>query len=255
MKLCRLYVPLYIIILTGVSCGGGSSSSTKGTDDTSSEPNGSSNMMSLDTSMMMNDSLSHPKPSDKIKETKIRSAVFGYSFFKNIEQHETRNINAYVSIINSISHVIDTLKEINADDLPERKNDTATVLTRNIFVYKALDIQVINGGDSDFIIKSFSDSRQLIDSIDGNSWAWAITPRTDKLHGSLVMNIVAEKPDGSHEPFSVINIPITIIIDKQLNRTLWQWMMDNPEKVFTIILIPLIVFFWKQITGLFKKKS
>jgi len=31
--------------------------------------------------------------------------------------------------------------------------------------------------------------------------------------------------------------------------------MHNPEKVFTIILIPLIIFFWKQIAGFFKKKD
>ena len=184
-----------------------------------------------------------------------RSAVFGYSFFKNIKQHETRNINAYVSILNQVSTVINTLKDINATDVPERSNDTATVMTRNIFVFKALSIQLLNAGDSDFIIKSFSEARQIIDSANGNSWTWSVTPRTDKLHGRLIMNVVAEKQDGSREPFNIINIPITIIIDKALDRTLWQWMMDNPEKVITIILIPFIVFFWKELTGLFKKKE
>ncbi len=184
-----------------------------------------------------------------------RSAVLGYSFFKNIKQHETRNIIAYVSIINAISHVIDTLKDLNAGETPQRANDTATILARNIFVFKALDIQLLNAGDSDFLIKPFSERRQLIDSSDGNSWTWSVTPLTNKQHGRLIMNIIAEKSDGSRQPFNVITIPITISIDKAINRTLWQWMMDNPEKVFTIILIPFIAFFWKQIIGLFKKKD
>jgi hypothetical protein len=206
---------------------------------------------------------SHPTPPIGLPDDKQtnsgnvakRSAVFGYSFFKNIKQHETRNINAYVSILNQVSTVINTLKDINATEIPERSNDTATIMTRNIFVFKALSIQLLNAGDSDFIIKPFSESRQIIDSANGNSWTWSVTPRTDKLHGRLIMNVVAEKQDGSREPFNIINIPITIIIDKALDRTLWQWMMDNPEKVITIILIPFIVFFWKQIAGLFKKKE
>jgi hypothetical protein len=184
-----------------------------------------------------------------------RSAVFGYSVFKNMRQNETREINAFVSIINPESKVIDTLEEINASNIPERRSDTATIITKNIVLYKSLNIQLFNAGDSDFIIKPFSESSQVIDSTNGNSWSWAVTPRTDKKHGTLIMNVIAEKPDGSHEPFSTIQIPITISIDKAIDRTLWQWMMDNPEKVITIILIPFIVFFWKQITGLFKKKA
>ncbi len=186
---------------------------------------------------------------------KLRKAVFGYSFFKNIQQSETRNINAYISVINAVSKVIDTLKQINLQDIPERKNDTATILTRNILFFKALTVQLVNAGDSDFVIKSFAESRQIIDSVNGNSWTWAVTPHTSKSHGRLIMNVVAEKPDGSREPFSTISIPITISLNKEINRTIWQWMMDNPEKVLTIILIPLVIFFWKQISGLFKKKE
>lgn len=186
---------------------------------------------------------------------KIRKAVFGYSFFKNIQENETRNINAYVTILNGLSKVIDTLKQINAEDIPERKNDTSTIITKNIFVFKALTVHLVNAGDSDFIIKPFADARQIIDSVNGNSWTWAVTPLTSQEHTRLIMNVVAEKPDGSREPFSTINIPIDIKLDTSINRTLWQWMMANPEKVLTIILIPLIIFFWKQITGLFKKKD
>lgn len=189
------------------------------------------------------------------EQNKKRSAVLGYSFFKNMREHETRDINAYVTIINKISLVIDTLKEINGSDIPERSNDTATILSKNIILFKALDIELANGGDSNFIIKPFAESRQVIDASDGNSWTWAITPRTNKKYGALIMNVIAEKPDGSREPFSTIKIPITISIDSDIGRSLWQWMMDNPEKVITIILIPFIVFFWKQISSLFKKKA
>jgi hypothetical protein len=195
------------------------------------------------------------KDSAFANKSKSRKAVFGFSFFRNMQEHETRNIDAYVSIVNGLSKVIDTLKNINANDIPVRKNDTATVFARNIFIFKALTVSVVNAGDSDFIIKAFAEPHQIIDSVNGNSWTWAVTPRTSKTYGRLIMNITAERPDGTHEPFNTINIPIIISLDKSINRTIWQWMMDNPEKVLTIILIPLIIFFWKQITGLFKKKD
>ena len=200
------------------------------------------------------DTLKFEKPETNQPKS-VRKAIFGYSFFKNMREHETRSVNAYVSIINAVSKVIDTLKELNATDIPVRKNDTATVLTRNMAVFKAVTVSLVNAGDSDFIIKPFAEAHQLIDSLGGNSWTWSVTPRTGKSYGSLVMNVIAERPDGTREPFSAINIPITISLDKGIIRTIWQWMMDNPEKVLTIILIPLIIFFWKQIVGLFKKET
>lgn len=184
-----------------------------------------------------------------------RQVVFGYSFFGNMKEDETRNVNAFVSVVDAVNKVIDTLKAINATNGRERKNDTATILTKNVLVFKALDVHLLNAGDSDFIIKAFTDSRQLLDSVDGNSWTWAVTPKTNKKNSRLILNVIAEKPDGSRQPFNTITIPIDIQLDKDINRSLWQWMMDNPEKVLTIILIPLIIFFWKQITGLFKKKD
>jgi hypothetical protein len=188
-------------------------------------------------------------------DTKKRQAVFGYSFFKKIQQNETRPVYAYVSIINAVSEVIDTLRQINASEIPERKSDTAVIFTKNMFVFKALTVNLLNAGDSDFIIKPFTEAHQIIDSLDGNSWSWEVTPLTHKKYSKLIMNVVVEKPDGSREPFSTINIPIIIQLDKHLSRTIWDWMMRNPEKVITIILIPFIIFFWKQITGLFKKKK
>jgi len=188
-------------------------------------------------------------------DTKKRQAVFGYSFFKKIQQNETRPVYAYVSIINAVSEVIDTLRQINASEIPERKSDTAVIFTKNMFVFKALTVNLLNAGDSDFIIKPFTEAHQIIDSLDGNSWSWEVTPLTHKKYSKLIMNVVVEKPDGSREPFSTINIPIIIQLDKHLSRTIWDWMMRNPEKVITIILIPFIIFFWKQITGLFKTKK
>lgn len=89
-------------------------------------------------------------------------------------------MNAFVSVADTVNKVIDTLKAINAADAPERKNDTATILTKNVLVFKALDVHLLNAGDSDFIIKAFTGSRQLLYSIDGNAWTWAVTPKTTK---------------------------------------------------------------------------
>jgi hypothetical protein len=245
MKQFLIIILTFFILFFQLSCVNNRSASETGSLDTTT--------LRVDTTTMRE--TLPPKTLDKHTIDYKRSAVFGYSFFKNIRQNETRKIDAFVSVINPISKVIDTLKEINAAYIPERTNDTATVFAKNIMVYKSLDIQLYNAGDSDFIIRAYSERNQEIDSLDGNSWSWTVTPRTDKKYGTLIMNVVAEKPDGSHEPFSTIQIPITISIDRAIDRSLWQWMMDNPEKVITIILIPFIIFFWKQITGLFRKKT
>ncbi len=264
MNWFKMYAWLVIILLI-FSCNTADMQSPAGSSDSSSMADHSQNMPDTilpespqnDTAKMTADTSSVSAPVDSISHitNKSRKAVFGYSFFKTIQQHETRNVNAYVSVLNSISKVIDTLKQINTSEIPERKSDTAVIFTKNMFVFKALTVHLLNAGDSDFIIKPFAEARQNIDSLDGNSWTWAVTPLTNKKNSRLIMNVVVEKADGSREPFSIINIPIDINLDTHIERTIWQWMMDNPKETVTIILIPFIIFFWKQITGFFKKKD
>lgn len=192
------------------------------------------------------------QPPSKDKEKKY--GVLGYSYFKAMRQNETRNISAYVSIINSVKKVIDTLKEINSEDLPVRANDTASVFTQNIALYKYLDITLVDP-DGDFSITQVHDnSRQEVDSLGSAFWSWAVTPKTKKSQARLILKVVAEKQDGSHEPFKTRNIVINIGLDRGIFRIIYTWLFENPDKALVIVIIPLIIFFRKQIAALFKRK-
>jgi hypothetical protein len=205
----------------------------------------------VDTSATIVDTTSIASPS---ADQEKRYSILGYSYFKSMRQNETRNINAYVTVVNPATKVIDTLRQINNEVLPERQNDTASIFTQNIILYKYLDITLIDPG-SDFVIKQVHDSaRQKIDSVDGNLWSWAITPKTNKREARLILRVVAEKPDGSREPFQAKNIPININLDRGIFRAIYIWLFENPEKALVLILIPLVAFFWKQIAALFGRK-
>ena len=198
--------------------------------------------MTTDTAAATSDeeeSKEPPKPPKKME----RQAVLGYSFFKSMRQHETRKIDALVSIINSSAKVKDTLRQLNDGDVPVRKSNTASYFTENIIVFKYLNVTLIDP-DSDFHIAQIHDSdRQEIDNLMGNLWSWAVTPKTTKSQVRLILKVVAEKADGNRQAFSDRSIPIDISLDKSFGRSLVNWAHDNPEKLLVIILIPLIAFF------------
>lgn len=205
----------------------------------------------VDTAVMVDTAGPVNPPNDLQK----KYGILGYSYFKSMRQNETRNINAYVSIVNAANRVMDTLKEVNSDVVAKRKNDTASIFTQNLILYKYADVTLIDA-DSNFIIRQIHEnSRQKIDSLSGNFWTWAITPKTDNTTATLILKVIAEKPDGSREAFQVKNIPITISLDPGIFRSVYSWLYQNPEKLLVLILIPLVAFFWKQIAGLFGKKK
>lgn len=186
-----------------------------------------------------------------------RSAILGYSYFSHMRQHETRSVYAFISINNPQSVIVSTVKDLSADEIPIRKNDTVTIDTYklNMLLYKYVDVNLLQN-DSDFIIHEVHPSaRQEIDSVDGNKWQWNITPKTTKEFTTLTLNVVAEKPNGSRDRFESRNIAIDIAIDKNLNRSVWNWMMDNPGKTLTLVIIPLVAFFGKRLFGDNKKTT
>lgn len=195
------------------------------------------------------------RPSIPEDEPLKKYGVLGYSYFKAMRQNETRNINAYISIVNPANKVIDTLKEVNSDVVAKRKNDTASIFTQNLILYKYADVILVDA-DSNFTIRQIHEnSRQKIDSVSGNFWTWAITPKTKNTTATLILKVVAEKPDGSREAFQVKNIPISINLDPGIFRSVYSWLYENPEKLLVLILIPLVAFFWKQITGFLGKRK
>ena len=195
-----------------------------------------------------------PAPVDSsVKNTvkAYRTATLGYSYYKHMMQHETRSVVAYISINNPASVIISRVEELNGNPEPVRRNDTFSVFTynKNFLVYKYVEVSLLQN-DSDFIQQALQLSdRQEVDTLNGNKWVWNITPKTTKKHASLTLRVIAEKPDGNRESFESQNIAIDIIIDKNITRNVWDWMMDNPGKTLTLVIIPLIAFFGKKLFG------
>lgn len=235
-------IVLFTISFCLSGCGGGSSDATT---DSTTVTSDSTSYSPLDTSESPDEKPTQPLPLPS------RSAILGYSYFSNMRQHETRSVYAYISINNPESVVISTVQDLTADENPVRTNDTVTINTYNLnmLLYKYVDVNLLQN-DSDFIIREVHPiARQEIDSIYGNKWQWNITPKTTKEFTTLTLNVVAEKPNGSRDRFESRNISIDITIDKSINRTVWNWMMDNPGKTLTLVIIPLVAFFGRRYFG------
>lgn len=161
-----------------------------------------------------------------------------------MKQNETRNIYAYVTINHPQSAVQSILQEINSEDIPPaRENDTASIYTKNILLYKYLDVSLIDPAGQCIITPVHESNRQLIDTVQGNSWQWAVTPKTKEKQVRLILKINAEKPDGSSNSLGSRNIAIDISLEINFFRSMWTWLYDNPEKLLVLILIPLVAFF------------
>ncbi|MFL5739892.1 MAG: hypothetical protein ACJ75B_06715 [Flavisolibacter sp.] len=180
-----------------------------------------------------------------------KTAVLGYSYFKDMKQKETRDIHAYVTINNPASTVVSVLKEFNAQDIPQRKNDTASIFTKNIFQYKWLDVTLVDP-DHDFTIVSIHpNSLQQIDPVNGNHWQWSVTPKTDKKLVRIKLRVQGIYSDQKKEQFESEEIPIIIHLNYGIFRTIWTWIEVNPEKALTIVFIPLLAYF---ANNFFKRK-
>lgn len=250
-------IALVVLMCCCMACGAPSSNAPQPTpdntitsDSTTKAPEGDGRSpASVDTASAIEKPSDNPPPPPEAQPA--RSAILGYSYFSHMRQHETRSVYAYISINNPQSVVISTVRNLSANENPVRRNDTVTINTYdlNMLLYKYVDVNLLQN-DSDFIIHEVHPSaRQEIDSVYGNKWQWNITPKTTKKFASLTLNVIAEKPNGSRDRFESRNISIDIAIDKSLNRTVWSWMMDNPGKTLTLVIIPLVAFFGKRIFG------
>ncbi|MDB5232998.1 MAG: hypothetical protein JWN76_3803 [Chitinophagaceae bacterium] len=184
---------------------------------------------------------------DPVPESEKKSAVLGYSFFKRMRQHETRNVFVYIKINHSSSEIKSQLQELNTDTPPERKDDTATILTKNMLLYNNVTAELIQGEDDDFVIKPLHNkAQQELDSVNGNKWQWAVTPKTNKRHARLIIKIDAQRSSGSNEPIVTQTVAVDITLDNIFDIT-WRWLHDNPEKTLVLILIPVAAYFGKKI--------
>lgn len=200
-----------------------------------------------------------PTNSANLKDTLLPSAVrrtgeLGYSYKPKMKRNSTQTIRVLVKIKNPQSAVTDQLKQITIDEDQPLQSEIANYVFKSIDVsiYKYLSITLTDPA-GDFKIDSLSPgSRQLIDTLNGNKWEWAISTNTDKKTTVLILNIIAEKPDGVIDNFSPRRIAINIQLERDFFRKMYDFIHDDPEWLLTTLIIPAFVWFRKRY---FDKKS
>lgn len=183
-----------------------------------------------------------------------KNAILGYSYPGKIFRNSQKSINVYVSINNSTGEIKDTLKNlIRLQQEIIDGTDTTHIETENIIFYKYLKVRLIDP-DSVFKITKIHDSdRQEIDTIVGNRWRWNITTDSDIPSATLILKISAEQPN---EILNDKNIIIHIEVDNlTIFRKIWIYLIDNPNIVVTLILIPLIAYLGKRLLEKKKKEA
>lgn len=179
---------------------------------------------------------------DNTLSAKPKSALFGYSYFKKMRRHEVRDINAYVSISNPKSFILDTLKAIVSEQI-NNLSDTSLVDIKmtNVILYKMLTVSLVDPAGDFTITPIHPSARQTIDTVNGNHWRWSVKTNTDKKQVTMILNATATRPDGTEDKFNARTIIIAVQIDQNIIRRFFNYLSDNPE-VSIPILVSLIGF-------------
>lgn len=201
-----------------------------------------------------------PLPKDStikkpVVSSQKKSAVLGYSYFNHMKQEETRNIYVYVQSVtggidvNRLEQDIKAaLQEANSQVKPERKSDTASYFTTsNIYYYKYLTIKLNDPGGHFSIDSLGTPSRQQIDSNENNSWQWAVTPKTSVTSARLIIQVTAETENGQQKTIGTREIAINIQLEMNFWRSVITWLINTPEKLLVLIIIPLAIYFGRKI--------
>lgn len=164
-----------------------------------------------------------------------KSATLGYSYPLKMYRGESKNINVYVLIKNQEGRIRDTLKAI-VNEQSSNDGDSATIVITNVIWYKTLSINLIDNAGDFTITRVHNSDKQVIDTIDGNWWRWAIKTTTDKKITEIILKVIAEKEDGTTDRLDARTIHIQIQIDRNIIRRFINYLTDNPA-----VSIPILV--------------
>jgi len=164
-----------------------------------------------------------------------KSATLGYSYPVKMYRGESKNINVYVLIRNQESRIRDTLKAI-VNEQSSNDDDSVNIYITNVIWYKTLSINLIDNAGDFTITPVHNSDKQVIDTIDGNLWRWAIKTTTDKKVTELILKVIAEKEDGTTDRLDAKTIHIQIQIDRNIIRRFINYLTDNPA-----VSVPILV--------------
>ena len=184
------------------------------------------------------------------KNRNLKYGILGYSYPPSIVVGESKNIHAYISIVFPSSKVRDTLLKIILTDDSGDKNDSISI-TEPMPIYKYVTMKLTPLDTALKVINFDEDSaKQQIDTLNGNKWSWSILATSaDHPISKLKLRIATQGPDNYEER----TIPISIKLDLNIGRRIYNFLMNNPKVLVVSILIPLISFIGGILLG--KRRS
>lgn len=203
---------------------------------------------------MLADSTQSARPTDAKSAgenaTPLRTARLGYNFPPEMKRNESKDINVYVSLVNTSGVVRENLMRIVTLQQNSRTGEPIrdSILVADISVYSRLRVDLLDP-DSAFRVKRvFGEVWQIIDSTGDNRWRWNVVARTDARRAKLVVKVIAETPEGATRDIDdrTFFIRIKMVGFGQVIRSWLVYLQDNPGMVLTVILIPLIGYFGKR---------
>lgn len=153
-------------------------------------------------------------------------------------------VNVYVSIKNSESKILDTLKKIVAAQQSVGDTTSIKYLTNNnILLYKNLTIKLVDPDSAFIITNGHSNETQEVRDTRDNLWNWTVQPTTSNKEAILIVKITAETPDGIRENFDDQYLHLKIHIDdSRIFRRLRVWIQDHVNEVIVLMIIPFLGF-------------
>lgn len=189
-----------------------------------------------------------PVPPDSAA-LQTRSAFLGYAYPPRIHRKESHIFYAYVSTQNDEVQIKGRLQaEASSTEGKEAESDTIVVYPRDISFYRSIHLSLTDPAGDFKITPMQSSDTQRVDSQFGARWQWVLYTESDKPMGKLFLKAQGLQAEGAPDDLDDRAIPISIVIQTNILRTIWVYIADNPK-----VSVPAIIAFLGFIGWLIKR--
>ena len=184
----------------------------------------------------------HPRVLSSGQDLPANAAYLGYAYPPKITRGGTSIFYAYVSIVDSNLLIRQSLNEdITTTEGAQGAADTIVIYPRDISFYHSIHLSLTSpAGDFQITPNQTSDT-QVINLHFGAHWQWTLTTETDKPTAQLLLKAEGLQAEGAPEQLDTRIIPIRILIQPNIFRTIFLYLADHPA-VSVPALIALLGF-------------
>jgi hypothetical protein len=165
-----------------------------------------------------------------------------------IHRKESHLFYAYVTVINDQVSIKTNLRsDASATEGDDAKNDTIIVYPKNISFYSSIHLSLTDPAGDFKITPVQSSDTQAIHPLNGAHWQWTLYTETDKPTARLFLKAQGLRSEGAPEALDDRVIPIRIIVQSNIFRSVMIYLYDNPK-----VSVPAIIAFITFIGWLIK---